>query len=69
MVGGIKTPEELAQEAAQAAFDSALSAVPVPAGPGFPAARIGDNHICPMVDGIRKASARPMPTMPKTMPA
>ena len=53
MVGPVKTPEELAQEAAKAAFDAALSAVPVPAGPGFPAARIGDNHICPMVDGIK----------------
>lgn len=49
----IKTPEELAKEAAEAAFNSALSAIPMPAGPGFPAARVGDNHICPMVDGIK----------------
>ncbi len=29
-----------------------MAAVPAMAGPGFPAARIGDNHLCPMVNGV-----------------
>ena len=47
-----KTEEELAQEAAAADFEAAMAAVPAVSGPGFPAARIGDNHICPMVTGV-----------------
>ncbi len=47
-----KTEEELAEEAAAADFEAAMSAMPAMAGPGFPAARIGDNHICPMVTGV-----------------
>ncbi len=43
-----KTPEELAAEE----FEAAMAAMPAMAGPGFPAARIGDNHICPMVTGV-----------------
>jgi uncharacterized Zn-binding protein involved in type VI secretion len=44
-----KTPEELAQDAAQKAFEAAMPA------PGAPlmAARIGDPHICPLVDGVK----------------
>ncbi|MEZ6138324.1 MAG: PAAR domain-containing protein [Pirellulaceae bacterium] len=41
------TPEEIAMEAAAAAFSAAMP----PAGPKF-AARLGDLHICPMVTGI-----------------
>jgi uncharacterized Zn-binding protein involved in type VI secretion len=48
-----KTEEELAQEAAAADFEAAMAAMPVVAGPGFPAARIGDRHICPIVDGVK----------------
>lgn len=44
-----KTEEELAEEAAAADFEAAMAAMPAMAGPGFPAARIGDNHLCPMV--------------------
>ena len=47
-----KTEEELAEEAAAADFEAAMAAMPAMAGPGFPAARIGDNHICPMVTGV-----------------
>lgn len=43
-----KTPKEIAQEAAQKAFEAAMP----PPGPKF-AARILDHHICPMVDGIK----------------
>jgi uncharacterized Zn-binding protein involved in type VI secretion len=43
-----KTPEEIAQEEAQVAFAAALP----PAGPKF-AARVGDPHLCPMVDGVK----------------
>jgi uncharacterized Zn-binding protein involved in type VI secretion len=39
-----KTPEELAQEA----FEAALP----PPGPPL-AARVGDPHLCPMVDGVK----------------
>ena len=42
-----KTPEELAQESAKAAFDAALP----PPGPTL-AARVLDMHICPMVSGV-----------------
>jgi uncharacterized Zn-binding protein involved in type VI secretion len=44
-----KTPEEIAQEESAAAFAAALPA------PGAPlmAARVGDPHICPMVDGVK----------------
>jgi uncharacterized Zn-binding protein involved in type VI secretion len=42
-----KTPEEIAQDKANAAFKAAL---PAP-GPTF-AARVGDPHLCPMVTGI-----------------
>ncbi len=42
-----KTPEELAAEE----FEAAMAAMPAMAGPGFPAARMGDNHLCPMLDG------------------
>ncbi len=47
-----KTEEELAEEAAAADFEATMAAMPAMAGPGFPAARIGDNHICPMVTGV-----------------
>jgi len=43
-----KTPEELAQEAAKKAFEAALPAVSIKM-----AARMGDPHLCPMVDGIK----------------
>ncbi len=44
------TEEEIkAMEDAQAAFQAAMP----PAGAPLMAARIGDNHICPMVDGIK----------------
>ncbi len=43
-----KTPEELAAEE----FEAAMAAMPAMAGPGFPAARIGDNHLCPMITGV-----------------
>jgi uncharacterized Zn-binding protein involved in type VI secretion len=45
-----KSPEEIAIEEAKAAFELALSAIPVP---GPLAARIGDAHLCPMVDGVK----------------
>ncbi len=47
-----KTEEALAQEAAAADFEAAMAAMPAMAGPGFPAARIGDNHLCPMITGV-----------------
>ena len=47
-----KTEEELAEEAAAADFEAAMAAMPAMSGPGFPAARIGDNHLCPMVTGV-----------------
>ncbi len=47
-----KTEEELAEEAAAADFEAAMAAMPAMGGPGFPAARIGDNHLCPMVTGV-----------------
>lgn len=43
-----KTPEEIAMEEAQAAFEAAMP----PPGPKF-AARMGDPHLCPMVDGVK----------------
>ncbi len=43
-----KTPEELAAEE----FEAAMAAMPAMAGPGFPAARMGDNHLCPMITGV-----------------
>ena len=42
------TPEEIAAEEALAAFEAMLP----PAGPKL-AARVGDPHLCPMVDGIK----------------
>ena len=49
-----KTDEEIAQEEAQAAMDAAVAAMPpMPAGGGFPSARVGDNHVCPMVDVLK----------------
>lgn len=42
-----KTPEEIAQEEADIAFAAAMP----PPGPFF-AARVGDNHICPMITGV-----------------
>ncbi len=48
-----KSEEELAQEAAAADFEAAMAAMPAMAGSGFPAARIGDNHLCPMIDGVK----------------
>lgn len=47
-----KTEEELAQEQAAADFGAAMAALPPMPGPGFPAARLGDPHICPMVTGV-----------------
>lgn len=47
-----KTEEELAEEAAAADFEAAMADMPAMAGPGFPAARISDNHLCPMVTGV-----------------
>ncbi len=47
-----KTEEELAEAAAAADFEAAMAAMPAMGGPGFPAARIGDNHLCPMVTGV-----------------
>jgi len=43
-----KTPEEIAQEEAQAAFEASLP----PAGPKL-AARVLDAHLCPMVDVVK----------------
>src|SRR4051794_19920564 len=43
------TPEELAKKAAEAAFDAAKP----PPGSPLMAARIGDPHICPMIDGVK----------------
>ena len=43
-----KTPEELAAEE----FEAAMAALPAMAGPGFPAARIGGKHLCPMITGV-----------------
>lgn len=42
-----KTPEEIAQDKATAAFKAALPG----AGPTF-AARVGDPHLCPMITGV-----------------
>jgi uncharacterized Zn-binding protein involved in type VI secretion len=42
-----KTPQEIAQDKATAAFKAALPA----AGP-LVAARVGDPHLCPMVTGV-----------------
>jgi uncharacterized Zn-binding protein involved in type VI secretion len=42
------TPEEIAQDKANAAF---AAASPPPGSP-LMAARIGDNHICPMISGV-----------------
>jgi uncharacterized Zn-binding protein involved in type VI secretion len=42
-----KTPQEIAQDKATAAFKAALPA----AGPLL-AARVGDPHLCPMVTGV-----------------
>ena len=47
---GEPSPEEIAIEAAEAAFKAAMSAVPMP---GPLAARITDPHLCPMVDGVK----------------
>jgi len=44
----VASPEDIAKEAAKKAFEAAMP----PAGPKF-AARILDNHICPMVDGVK----------------
>lgn len=44
-----KTPEEIAQEESQAAFEAAMP----PAGAPLLAARVGDQHICPMIDGVK----------------
>ena len=43
-----KSPAEIAVEAAEKAFEAAMP--PMPAGPGFPAARVTDPHLCPLVD-------------------
>jgi uncharacterized Zn-binding protein involved in type VI secretion len=45
---GKPSPEDIAKEAAEKAFKAAMP----PAGPKF-AARMGDPHICPMVDGVK----------------
>ncbi len=42
------TPEEIAKEAAAAAFQAAMP----PAGPKF-AARLADPHLCPLVDVVK----------------
>ncbi len=42
----------MAQEAAASDFDSAMAYMPSISGPWFPAARIGYNHLCPMVTGV-----------------
>lgn len=42
------TPEEVAMQEAEAAFKAAL-----PAGGPKMAARMGDPHLCPMVDGVK----------------
>ena len=49
------TPEELAIEAAEAAFAAALP----PAGPLL-AARVTDPHLCPMVDGVKPHAGGPI---------
>jgi uncharacterized Zn-binding protein involved in type VI secretion len=41
------TPEEIAQDKAKKAFEAALPAIPGPL-----AARVTDNHLCPMVTGV-----------------
>ena len=43
-----KSPEDIAKEEAQAAFEAALP----PPGPTF-AARVADPHLCPMIDGVK----------------
>lgn len=47
-MSGEKTPEEIALEQAKAAFEAAMP----PLGPKF-AARVTDQHLCPMVDGVK----------------
>lgn len=44
-----KSPEEIAKEKAEAAFAAASP----PAGSPLMAARVGDPHICPMIDGVK----------------
>ena len=47
-----KEKEKLAEEG-QAAMAAATAGLPAGgAGAAFPAARIGDNHVCPMVTGV-----------------
>lgn len=48
-----KTDEEKAQDKAKADFDAAMAAMPAMPGPSFPAARVGDPHLCPMVEGLK----------------
>ena len=45
------SPEEVAVEQAQAAFEAAMP--PMPGGAQRPAARVGDLHLCPLVDGVK----------------
>lgn len=47
---GDPSPEEVALEQAQAAFNAALASLPMP---GPLAARISDPHLCPLVDGVK----------------
>lgn len=60
------TPEEIAVADAEAAFAAACP--PIPAG-GRPAARLGDPHICPLVDGVKPHVGGPIlpPCVPTVM--
>jgi len=57
-----KSPEDIAKKAAEAAFAAASS----PAGAPLFAARVGDPHICPMIDGVKPHVEGP--TLPPGVP-
>lgn len=48
--------EKAAMKDAEAAFQAAMP----PAGAPLMAARVGDNHICPMVDGVKPHGGGPI---------
>lgn len=60
-----KTPEEIAKDKAQAAFEAASP----PPGSPLMAARVGDPHICPMIDGVKPHVGGPIlgPGVPTVM--
>lgn len=57
-----KSPEVIAKEAAEKAFAAAAP----PAGAPLLAARVGDMHICPMIDGVKPHVGGPI--MPPGVP-